>query len=96
MELDQAKEKLEELTIDYQLLKEEMSEKRGDSDQNVPTSFEMRQMEQQNARLRDTLVRYTPKQSTYIFCTYILTQNIHVWCEFGKHRFIGLDASAGH
>lgn len=59
MELDQAKEKLEELTIDYQLLKEEMSEKRGDSDQNVPTSFEMRQMEQQNARLRDTLVRYT-------------------------------------
>lgn len=78
MELDQAKEKLEELTIDYQLLKEEMSEKRGDSDQNVPTSFEMRQMEQQNARLRDTLVRYTPTQSIYIFCTYILTQNIHV------------------
>lgn len=70
MELDQAKEKLEELTIDYQLLKEEMSEKRGDSDQNVPTSFEMRQMEQQNARLRDTLVRYTP-QTVYIHFLYI-------------------------
>uniref|UniRef100_A0A1B6KU69 Dynactin subunit 1 n=1 Tax=Graphocephala atropunctata TaxID=36148 RepID=A0A1B6KU69_9HEMI len=57
LELDQAKEKLEELTLDYQLLKEEMSEKRGDTDQNVPTSYEMRQLEQQNARLRDTLVR---------------------------------------
>lgn len=58
MELDQAKEKLEELQLDYQLLKEEMSDKRGESDQNVPTSYEMRQLEQQNARLRDTLVRY--------------------------------------
>lgn len=58
MELDQAKEKLEELQLDYQLLKEEMSDKRGDTDQNVPTAYEMRQLEQQNARLRDTLVRF--------------------------------------
>lgn len=57
MELDQAKEKLEELQLDYQLLKEEMAEKRGDRDENMPTSYEMKQLEQQNARLRDTLVR---------------------------------------
>ncbi|KAG8249942.1 Dynactin subunit 1 [Homalodisca vitripennis] len=57
LELEQAREKLEEVMLDYQLLKEEMSEKRGETDQNVPTSYEMRQLEQQNARLRDTLVR---------------------------------------
>lgn len=57
MELDQVKEQLEELQLDYQLLKEEMSEKRGDNNQNAPTTYEIKQLEQQNNRLRETLVK---------------------------------------
>ncbi|CAH1170858.1 unnamed protein product [Phaedon cochleariae] len=61
LELDVCKERLEEVTLDLDILKAEMQERAGAS---VPSSgegqvsaYEMKQLQQQNARLRETLVR---------------------------------------
>ncbi|KAM3956837.1 dynactin subunit 1 [Aphomia sociella] len=62
LELEQCREKLEESTLDLQLMKAEM-EAGGNiqhpyaADGAAATGYEMRQLQQQNARLRDTLVR---------------------------------------
>ncbi|XP_008207365.1 dynactin subunit 1 isoform X4 [Nasonia vitripennis] len=58
IELEQLKEKLEEQTIDLEILRNEMSDKMsGGSAPTGTSSFEVKQLEQQNARLRETLVR---------------------------------------
>ncbi|XP_075211237.1 dynactin subunit 1 isoform X2 [Lycorma delicatula] len=55
LELESAKEKIEELTLDLELLKEELSDK--GSGEACVSSYQMKQLEQQNTRLRETLVR---------------------------------------
>lgn len=62
LELDQMKERVEELTLDLEILKTEMQEKTviksdGSTESTGITSFEFKQIEQQNTRLRETLVR---------------------------------------
>lgn len=56
LELDQAREKIEEMTVDLEILKAEMSEHSNEGD-GSRSSFEVKQLEQQNIRLHDTLVR---------------------------------------
>lgn len=56
LELDQAKERIEELTLDLEILKTEMSGA-GTPTDGVPNSLQVRQLEQQNSRLRETLVK---------------------------------------
>ncbi|XP_061725881.1 dynactin subunit 1 [Cydia pomonella] len=63
LELESCREKLEEATLDLQLMRAEM-EASGNTqhpyaatDERAATGYEMRQLQQQNARLRDTLVR---------------------------------------
>uniref|UniRef100_A0A182MM21 Dynactin subunit 1 n=1 Tax=Anopheles culicifacies TaxID=139723 RepID=A0A182MM21_9DIPT len=68
LELETAKERIEELTLDLEILKTEMQEKLGTSGtagagvigadgSAVASTYEFKQLEQQNARLRETLVR---------------------------------------
>ncbi|XP_065221310.1 dynactin subunit 1-like isoform X2 [Planococcus citri] len=62
LELAEAKEKIEELTLDFEILKAEFDKigtSSGESDENGTgtSSYQMKQLEQQNLRLRDTLVR---------------------------------------
>lgn len=63
LELDQAKERIEELSLDLEIIKTEMQNKLNcdigtNADENKGTStFEFKQLEQQNTRLRETLVR---------------------------------------
>ncbi|XP_046383586.1 dynactin subunit 1 isoform X2 [Ischnura elegans] len=61
-ELEQYKEKVEELQVDLDILKAEVAERGGEgggggSVEGAATSLEIKQLQQQNARLRDTLVR---------------------------------------
>ena len=65
-ELEGAKERIEELTLDLQIIKAEMENKIGGVDGAVDTvqltsssekSYEIKQLTQQNERLRETLVR---------------------------------------
>lgn len=56
LELDVCKEKLEEVTLDLEILKAEL-QNRGGSEQGSLSTYEIKQLEQQNARLRETLVR---------------------------------------
>lgn len=53
-ELDQAKQKIEELAVDLELLRAESGDKGGDG---AASSLEIKQLEQQNARLKETLVK---------------------------------------
>lgn len=53
-ELEQTKEKLEELQIDYEIMKTELSDK--GSDGSV-TMYQVKQLEQQNERLKEALVK---------------------------------------
>ncbi|GIX78832.1 dynactin subunit 1 [Caerostris extrusa] len=53
-ELEQTKEKLEELQIDYEILKTEMSDKGSDG---KATTYQVKQLEQQNERLKEALVK---------------------------------------
>jgi dynactin 1 len=55
LELEQAKQKIEELTLDFELLKAEMSEK---GIEGAGSSLEIKQLEQQNVRMKETLVKY--------------------------------------
>uniref|UniRef100_A0A182STP0 Dynein associated protein domain-containing protein n=1 Tax=Anopheles maculatus TaxID=74869 RepID=A0A182STP0_9DIPT len=70
LELETAKERIEELTLDLEILKTEMQEKLGSSGGTagsggvigadgsaLASTYEFKQLEQQNARLRETLVR---------------------------------------
>uniref|UniRef100_A0A182J6P7 Dynactin subunit 1 n=1 Tax=Anopheles atroparvus TaxID=41427 RepID=A0A182J6P7_ANOAO len=67
LELETAKERIEELTLDLEILKAEMQEKLQSSGTGggaiigdggaVASTYEFKQLEQQNARLRETLVR---------------------------------------
>lgn len=58
LELDQAKEHIEELTVDLELLKAELEKGGGSDEGDGANSFKIKQLEQQNLRLRDTLVKY--------------------------------------
>lgn len=60
IELEQLKEKLEEKTLDLEILRNEMSERMGGSSITSgtgPSTYEIKQLEQQNSRLRETLVK---------------------------------------
>nr|CAI5831021.1 unnamed protein product [Callosobruchus analis] len=60
LELEMCKERLEEVTLDLEILKAEMQEKGGSaasSGEGQVSAYEMKQLQQQNARLRETLVR---------------------------------------
>ncbi|XP_053697404.1 dynactin subunit 1 isoform X2 [Sabethes cyaneus] len=63
LELETAKERIEELTLDLEILKTEMQEKLGsggtigDGIGTGASTYEFKQLEQHNARLRETLVR---------------------------------------
>lgn len=64
LELDQAKERVEELSLDLEIIKTEMQNKFNSADSvvageesKVSTTYEFKQLEQQNSRLRETLVR---------------------------------------
>lgn len=58
MELDLAKEKVEELTLDLELLKADIEKSSdGGTGNSEANSYQMKQLEQQNMRLRETLVR---------------------------------------
>ncbi|XP_076632300.1 dynactin subunit 1 isoform X2 [Colletes latitarsis] len=58
IELEQLKEKLEEQTLDLEILRTEMSERAAGGGSNTgASSYEVKQLEQQNNRLRETLVR---------------------------------------
>lgn len=62
LELETAKERIEELTLDLEILKTEMQEKslirvEGNIETGSVSAFELKQLEQQNSRLRETLVR---------------------------------------
>lgn len=58
LELEATREKIEELTLDLEIIKAEMSERAGGgTGESIVSTYEMKQLEQQNIRLRDTLVR---------------------------------------
>lgn len=65
LELDAAKERIEELQIDMELLRSEMQNRQdvavsgyiGNGGEGNITNFEFKQLEQQNQRLKETLVR---------------------------------------
>ncbi|XP_061401594.1 dynactin subunit 1 [Musca vetustissima] len=61
LELDSAKERIEELQVDLELLRSEMQNKAetsfGSVGEGGPSVYEFKQMEQQNLRLKETLVR---------------------------------------
>jgi dynactin 1 len=58
LELEAAQEKIEELTLDLEIIKAEMSERAGGgTGESAVSKYELKQLEQQNSRLRDTLVR---------------------------------------
>ncbi|XP_076758442.1 dynactin subunit 1 isoform X5 [Xylocopa sonorina] len=58
IELEQLKEKLEEQTLDLEILRTEVSERAtGGGTAGGVSSYEIKQLEQQNNRLRETLVR---------------------------------------
>ncbi|XP_071865799.1 dynactin subunit 1 isoform X2 [Bombus fervidus] len=58
IELEQLKEKLEEQTLDLEILRTEVSERTaGGGSAGGVSSYEIKQLEQQNNRLRETLVR---------------------------------------
>jgi dynactin 1 len=54
LELDQTKEKLEEVTLDLEILKNEIEEKGTDG---AVSSYQLKQLEQQNERLKDALLK---------------------------------------
>ncbi|XP_066951384.1 dynactin subunit 1 isoform X6 [Macrobrachium rosenbergii] len=56
LELDQAREKVEELTLDLEILRTEMSSSGAPGEGGV-SSVQVKQLEQQNCRLRETLVK---------------------------------------
>lgn len=57
-ELDQAKEKLEMTLMDLELLRAEMNvDTSNEADKSPSNTLEMKQLMQQNTKLKDTLVR---------------------------------------
>ena len=53
-EVDSAKEKLEEVTLDLQIMREEVQQAGTDGG---ATSYQVKQLEQQNERLKEALVK---------------------------------------
>ncbi|KFQ08957.1 Dynactin subunit 1 [Leptosomus discolor] len=53
-EVDSLKEKVEYLTMDLEILKHEIEEKGSDG---AASSYQVKQLEEQNARLKEALVR---------------------------------------
>nr|XP_022907890.1 dynactin subunit 1 isoform X2 [Onthophagus taurus] len=56
LELEVCKEKLEEVTLDLEILKNELQNKTSGGGESTST-YELKQLEQQNQRLRETLVK---------------------------------------
>ncbi|NXY38818.1 DCTN1 protein, partial [Pomatorhinus ruficollis] len=56
-EVDSLKEKVEYLTMDLEILKHEIEEKGSDG---AASSYQVKQLEEQNARLKEALVRWEP------------------------------------
>ena len=54
MEVDQLKEKLEEVSLDLQIMKEEVSQA---GTEGGATTYQVKQLEQQNERLKEALVK---------------------------------------
>ncbi len=54
-EVDSAKEKLEEVTLDLQIMREEVQQAGTDGG---ATSYQVKQLEQQNERLKEALVKW--------------------------------------
>ena len=54
MEVEQLKEKLEEVTLDLQIMKEEVAQV---GTEGGATSYQVKQFEQQNERLKEALVK---------------------------------------
>ncbi|XP_021939301.1 LOW QUALITY PROTEIN: dynactin subunit 1-like [Zootermopsis nevadensis] len=58
LELEATRERIEELTLDLEIIKAEISERAGGGiGESRVSTYEIKQLEQQNIRLRDTLVR---------------------------------------
>lgn len=80
LELEAAQEKIEELTLDLEIIKAEISERAGGGPgESTVSKYELKQLEQQNSRLRETLVRlemiyYTENQYHKTLCC---TEDIH-------------------
>ena len=55
-ELDQSRERVEELTLDLDLMRAEM-ENASHTDSGGISNIQVKQLEEQNKRLKDTLVR---------------------------------------
>ena len=53
-ELESSKEKLEEVTLDLEIIKQEISDA---GSEGAATSYEVKQLEQQNDRLKEALVK---------------------------------------
>lgn len=53
-EVDSMKEKVEELTLDLQIMREEMEQ----GDTGGASNYQVKQLEQQNEKLKELLVRY--------------------------------------
>lgn len=64
LELQELKDKLEEVTLDYETLKAELeaspTTEGGETRERV--SYEFKQLEQQNARLQEALLKYVFRQ----------------------------------
>ncbi|XP_062852078.1 dynactin subunit 1 isoform X2 [Trichomycterus rosablanca] len=61
LEVDALKEKVEELTMDLEILKHEIEEKGSDG---AASSYHVKQLEEQNARLKEALVRMRDLSAT--------------------------------
>lgn len=90
LELDQAKERIEELTVDLELLKAEFEKGGGNDSEDGANSFKVKQLEQQNLRLRETLVKWVKKY----FSVSLLP--LHFLLLFVFHRLRDLSAHEKH
>jgi len=57
IELQELKDKLEEVSVDYETLKAELDTSPTGGEPREKVSFEYKQLEQQNARLQETLLK---------------------------------------
>ena len=82
-EAEALKEKIEELTIDLEIIKQEISDS---GLEGVASSAETKQLEQQNSRLKEALMRYNTTcihVYTYIHCVQL------IWYAMsGKHTTV--------
>ena len=67
------KEKIEELTIDLEIIKQEISDS---GLEGVASSAEIKQLEQQNARLKEALMRYNTTCTNHAVYTFMYTHTL--------------------